>query len=134
MGKPDTSFELIDLHGLDTDSLEFMSKSHDACEITLQWVQRLIVEANGKDIIKIAPPILARVYNQLGNGIVKLNNARKIREFPIPFPLAQMITIMILINLAITALVCAVEADTPILAGAFSFAISLSFWGINSIA
>ena len=46
-----------------------------------------------QEIILVAPPILSRVYNQLGNGIVNLNNARKITSFPIPFPLAQMITL-----------------------------------------
>merc|ERR1719502_1221335 len=105
-----------------------MVEAHDSCEVVLQWIQRLIVEANGADIIKIAPPILSRVYNQLGNGIVKLNNARKIREFPIPFPLAQMITIMLLFHWMITAVVCAIELDHPALSAAFSFAIILSYW------
>merc|ERR1712232_1473391 len=132
--KPTISFELIDLHGFDVESLEFMAQAHDACEVTLQWVQRLIVEANGREVIKIAPPLLARVYNQLGSGIVKLNNARKIRDFPIPFPLAQMVTIMIMINMGVTTFVCAVEADNPWLASIFSFVITLSFWGINTIA
>merc|ERR1711865_503002 len=77
------------------DSLEFMQDAHDRCEIVLQWIQRLIVEANAAETIKVAPPILSRVYNQLGNGIVNLNNARKITDFPIPFPLAQMVTFML---------------------------------------
>jgi hypothetical protein len=92
------------------------------------------VEANGKDIIKIAPPILSRVYNQLGNGIVKLNNARKIHDFPIPFPLAQVITIMLLVHWFVTATVCALEAEDPFFAGFFSFVIIMSYWSINYIA
>merc|ERR1712203_1039436 len=102
------AFEFIALDGFDPEILEFMVESHDACEITLQWVQRLIVEANGKDIIKIAPPILARVYNQLGNGIVKLNNARKIREFPIPFPIAQMVWGQLILHGIFTSWVCGI--------------------------
>ncbi|CAJ1456823.1 unnamed protein product, partial [Effrenium voratum] len=47
----------------------------------------LIVESDSKQILKIAPPILSRVFNELGNGIVNLNNARKITDFPIPFHL-----------------------------------------------
>jgi len=127
-------FEFFDLDGLDVESLEFMIRSHDSCEIVLQWIQRLIVQANSKDVLKIAPPILARVYNQLGNGIVKLNNARKIREFPIPFPLAQMISIMLLINLFMTAVVCAMEADHPVMAGVLAYVLTLVVWSINSIA
>merc|ERR1712190_510427 len=111
-----------------------MMESHDACEIVLQWVQRLIVEANSKDVIKIAPPILSRVYNQLGNGIVRLNNARKIREFPIPFPLAQMVVIMLVVHSFVTAFVCAVSVDSPPLAACFCFSVVLAFWSIHYIA
>lgn len=128
------AFEFIDLDGFDLESFEFMLEAHDPCEITLQWIQRLIVEANTSDVIKIAPPILSRVYNQLGNGIVRLNNVRKIREFPIPFALAQMITIMLLFNWVTTAVSCAVGVDSPYLAFEFSFIISIAFWGINLIA
>eukprot|EP00930_Biecheleria_cincta_P084161 TRINITY_DN7364_c1_g2_i1.p1 TRINITY_DN7364_c1_g2~~TRINITY_DN7364_c1_g2_i1.p1 ORF type:complete len:556 (-),score=102.33 TRINITY_DN7364_c1_g2_i1:173-1840(-) len=130
----DNAFELIEIDGFDQDSLEFMMESHDACEIVLQWVQRLIVEANSKDVIKIAPPILSRVYNQLGNGIVRLNNARKIREFPIPFPLAQMVAIMLLVHSFVTAFVCAVSVDSPALASVFCFSVVLAFWSIHYIA
>lgn len=65
------------------------------------------MEANTAETIKIAPPILTRVYNQLGNGIVNLSNARKIADFPIPFPLSQMITVMLLFHWVVTAVVCA---------------------------
>eukprot|EP00930_Biecheleria_cincta_P013131 TRINITY_DN11870_c0_g1_i5.p1 TRINITY_DN11870_c0_g1~~TRINITY_DN11870_c0_g1_i5.p1 ORF type:complete len:542 (+),score=78.55 TRINITY_DN11870_c0_g1_i5:139-1764(+) len=80
-------FELIDCEGFDCKSLKYLQDSYDRCEITLQWIQRLIVESEQKCIVKIAPPILSRVFNELGNGIVNLNNARKITDFPIPFHL-----------------------------------------------
>jgi predicted membrane chloride channel (bestrophin family) len=132
---PDGSpLELIDLEGFDKESLVFMQNSHDPVEITLQWVQRLIVEANTQDIIKIAPPILSRVYNQLGNGIVRLNNVRKIHDYPIPFPITQLISIMLVANWIITSLVCATETINPIMAAVFAFGVQLSFWSINSIA
>merc|ERR1711907_367011 len=86
------------------------------------------------EVIKIAPPILSRVYNQLGNGIVNLNNARKITEFPIPFPLAQMITIMLLVHLCLTTIVCASSVSSTVWAGVISFVIVMAFWSINFIA
>merc|ERR1712072_1579096 len=109
---PSNDFELINLDGFDGQSLNFLETCHDKCEVTLQWIQRLIVEAEQKQILKIAPPILSRVYNELGNGIVNLNNARKIKEFPIPFPLAQMITVMLMFHWVITAIVCAASLES----------------------
>ena len=83
------TFDLFGLDGFEASSMAFLQESHDRCEITLQWIQRLIVESDAKQVLKIAPPILSRVFNELGNGIVNLNNARKITDFPIPFHLAQ---------------------------------------------
>eukprot|EP00928_Gymnodinium_smaydae_P034240 TRINITY_DN24317_c0_g1_i1.p1 TRINITY_DN24317_c0_g1~~TRINITY_DN24317_c0_g1_i1.p1 ORF type:complete len:536 (-),score=84.12 TRINITY_DN24317_c0_g1_i1:292-1899(-) len=127
----DKSFEFIDMDGFDPDHMEYLSHAHDECELVVQWLQRLIVEANTQDLVKIAPPILSRVYNQLGNGIVKLNNARKIKEFPIPFPLAQMITIMLWIHWLTTALVCAMSLSSAWMASVVSFVVIVSFQGIN---
>eukprot|EP00930_Biecheleria_cincta_P084158 TRINITY_DN7364_c0_g2_i1.p1 TRINITY_DN7364_c0_g2~~TRINITY_DN7364_c0_g2_i1.p1 ORF type:complete len:550 (-),score=113.93 TRINITY_DN7364_c0_g2_i1:146-1795(-) len=130
----DNSFELIDIQGFDLDSLEYILQAHDSCEVVLQWVQRLIVEANTRDIIRIAPPILSRVYNQLGNGIVRLNNARKIRQFPIPFPLAQMVALMLVSHAFITSVVISINVEAPYLAAALTFIVILCFWSINYIS
>lgn len=127
-------FELIDLEGFDIESMNFLDHTHDRCEVVLQWIQRLIVEANEKEIIKVAPPILSRVYNQLGNGIVNLNNARKITDFPIPFPLAQMLTIMLICHWGIVAFLCAFAVRKFYVAAALSFIVEMSFWSVNYIA
>jgi len=128
------NFEVLDLEDFDDDSLRFADSAHDVCEVVLQWIQRLIVEATGRETIKVAPPILSRVYNQLGNGIVKLNNARKITNFPIPFPFAQMITVMLLVHWVTSAVICSTSIESPVWAGLLSFAVVLSFWSINFIA
>jgi len=128
------NYEIIDIRDFNHDSLQFLMGAHDRCEVCLQWIQRLIGEANDTQVIKVAPPILSRVYNQLGNGIVNLNNARKITEFPIPFPLAQMITFMLLFHWGITAFVCAASVKTTFWSGLISFIVVFSFWSINYIA
>lgn len=130
----DRSFEVIDLEGFEPESLHFMQDSHDRCEVVLQWIQRLIYIADDQQIIKVAPPILSRVYNQLGNGIVNLNNARKITDFPIPFPLAQMVTIMLLCHLVVTTIICASSVDTFFWCGFLSFTVVFSFQSVNYIA
>jgi len=131
----DQDYELIDVSDFDGENMRYMLyDSNDGCEVCLQWIQRLIGDANEQQILKVAPPILSRVYNQLGNGIVMLNNARKIKEFPIPFPLAQMITFMMLIHWVITALVCAASVERFYWAGILSFIVTFSFWGITYIA
>mmetsp|Transcript_6497 Transcript_6497/g.12057 ORF Transcript_6497/g.12057 Transcript_6497/m.12057 type:complete len:633 (+) Transcript_6497:83-1981(+) len=128
------NYELIDLADFDAESMKYLTGCHDRCEVCLQWIQRLICDASDSLTIKVAPPILSRVYNQLGNGIVNLNNARKITEFPIPFPLAQMITFMLLFHWLITAFVCAASVERSFWAGILSFIVTFSFWSIHYIA
>lgn len=130
----DKRLEFLDLSGFDPDSLQHLHVSHDGCELVLQWIQRLIVEKNADDTIKIAPPILARVYNQLGAGIVKLNNARKIKEFPIPFPLAQMVTVLLLFHWVTTSVLCALALQNPVSAGLAAFVVISAYWGANYMA
>jgi len=98
-------------------------QTHDSCELVLQWIQKLIVEANADFVILIAPPILARVYNQLGMGIVKLNNARKIKEFIVPFNLAQLVTVLLILHWVCTAIVCAIMLSSPVMAGLTAFLV-----------
>lgn len=130
----DNSFELFTLEGFDLCSLEAMIQAHDSCELVCQWIQRLIVDANSKDIVKIAPPILSRVYDQLGRGIVRLNNARKIRQFPIPFPLSQMVALMLILHLIITVLLMATTIDSEAIAAGLTLLVVLGFWSIHFIA
>lgn len=127
-------FEFIDLDGVDPEALTFMQESHDPCQIILLWVQRLVVEASSEDTIKVAPPILSRVYNQLGNGIVKVADAKKMTDYPIPFPLSQMTTIMLLIHLVGTILICSTSMGSLMWAGVLSFLVVLAFWSINYIS
>jgi len=132
----DKRFYMIDITGFEKESLEFLQSDlcHDHCEVVLQWIQRLVVQADKSGVINIAPPILSRVYNQLGNGIVNLNNARKITEFPIPFPLAQMITVMLLFHSAVLPLICATTIKTAWWSATINFVVVFSYWSINYIA
>jgi len=127
-------FELLNLDGFDHERLDFIQNCHDSCEVTLQWIQQLIVDANGKETIKVAPPILSRVYNQLGNGIVKVTAARKIARYPPPFPLTQMISIMLFFHCFMTALLCASAVKNVIWAWALTFVVIMSYMSINYIA
>jgi len=128
------SFEVLNVDGMDPETLKFLQTCPDKCEMCLQWIQRLMVEAEQKGWIKIAPPILSRVYNELGNGIVNLNNARKIKEFLIPFPIAQMVMVMLMFHALFTPLVCATTIKPAIWATFLTFIVTFSYWSILYIA
>jgi len=127
------AFQFMDVDGMDVASLEYMKSAKDKPEIVLQWIQRLVYEAHESKVITAAPPLVARVFNQLGRGIVVLNDAKKINALPIPFPLAQMILMMLFLHWLITAVLVAASVDSFYWCGFISFTVVFSFWSIHLI-
>jgi predicted membrane chloride channel (bestrophin family) len=130
----DEDFEVIEFTGIDEDSLEYLREAEDKTEVILQWVQRLIVINIDNGVIPIAPPIASRVFQELSNGIVDVQNARKIQEFPFPFPYAQMLTAMLLVHWTLTPIIAALIVNHFAIGAIITFVTTFSLWSINFIA
>eukprot|EP00928_Gymnodinium_smaydae_P078806 TRINITY_DN62880_c0_g1_i1.p1 TRINITY_DN62880_c0_g1~~TRINITY_DN62880_c0_g1_i1.p1 ORF type:complete len:520 (+),score=87.75 TRINITY_DN62880_c0_g1_i1:75-1562(+) len=127
-------FETLDVNGMDKERIQYLMSSPDRCEICLQWIQRLIIESEQKGTIKVAPPILSRVFNELGNGIANLATARKIKDYPIPYPLAQMMVLMLLFHAFVFPVLSAATVTSPVWCGVITFVVIFSYWSIHYIA
>lgn len=127
-------FQTIELDGIDLEALQFLAESTEKCEVILQWIQRLVVDASQSGVLPIAPPILSRVFQELSRGIVNFNNARKITDVPFPKPYTFMIKIMLAIQWFVTPLVAATVTDSCWLAGAMSMITVFAFWSTVHIA
>jgi len=130
----DKQFEIFDVSGLDVDSLRFLNSANDKCEVTLQWIQRLIVDSASSGVLTVAPPILSRVFQEFGRGIVNLNHVRKIAEFPFPFPWPQMITVMLMAEWLMTPVLAGTALSSPFWAAIVTFFVTFAFWNIHYIA
>lgn len=128
---PPEDFQVIDTTGLDFSTLAFLDEVNDKVEVVLQWIQRLIVENIKTGVLPIAPPILSRVFQEYSRGIVNLNNARKIAEFPFPFPLVQCITLMLCMHWLLIPLTCGTSIKSGWWAGLLTFVVVFSFWCIH---
>mmetsp|Transcript_9308 Transcript_9308/g.16457 ORF Transcript_9308/g.16457 Transcript_9308/m.16457 type:complete len:487 (+) Transcript_9308:68-1528(+) len=124
-------FELIDTFGMDQEQLDFLDTVNDKVEVVLQWIQRLIVTNIGNGVLPIAPPIISRVFQEYSRGIVNLNNARKIADFPFPFPLVQMLSLMMSIHWLVIPLTCGTIISNIFWAGLLTFLVVFSFWCIH---
>jgi len=127
------SFEIIEVRGIDRQSLNFLSSSGDAVEVIIQWIQRSTVLGMGSGVLHVPPPVLSRVFQELSRGIVNLQNARKIAEFPFPFPLAQTSVVLLLIHWCVTPIITGLMLEKYI-AAATSFVLVFFFWCVNFIA
>merc|ERR1719359_1548541 len=95
-------FEIIDLEGIEPESMDFLNTAPDKVEVILQWIQRSMVLHMQTGVLPVAPPILSRAFQEVSRGIVNLQNARKIADFPFPFPFAQTSMVMLLMHWSAT--------------------------------
>eukprot|EP00928_Gymnodinium_smaydae_P022751 TRINITY_DN19001_c0_g1_i2.p1 TRINITY_DN19001_c0_g1~~TRINITY_DN19001_c0_g1_i2.p1 ORF type:complete len:596 (+),score=113.94 TRINITY_DN19001_c0_g1_i2:102-1889(+) len=130
----DDSLEIIDIRGLSAESIAYLSISHEPCEVVVQWIQRLIVEANREGTLDVPPPILSRSFQELSRGIVGLSNVRKLKEIPFPFPYAQMIQVMLMVHWLFTPWFAANLVNEAWVAGLITFLVTASLWSLIYIA
>ena len=90
-------------------------------------IQKMVIEAVYSGTISAAPPIVSRAFQELSNGMVILNNVRKIKEIPFPFAFAQMQVVLLVCHLAVTATM-SVFFVSQVWAVIVSFLITFSVW------
>ncbi|CAE8714198.1 unnamed protein product, partial [Polarella glacialis] len=107
----DNSLEIINSDEMDLISMNFLRSFANPQEVVTNWIQRMIVEAVDSGTIDISAPVLSRTFQELGNGLISLNNARKIKDVQFPFPYAQMISCMLFVHWSLFYI--ALEIDQP---------------------
>eukprot|EP00931_Biecheleriopsis_adriatica_P000669 TRINITY_DN10075_c2_g1_i1.p1 TRINITY_DN10075_c2_g1~~TRINITY_DN10075_c2_g1_i1.p1 ORF type:complete len:521 (-),score=51.47 TRINITY_DN10075_c2_g1_i1:158-1720(-) len=123
-------FAVLDLEGLDDEAVEFLNSAPDKVEVILQWIQRSMVLHAHTGVLPVPPPILSRAFQEISRGIVNLQNARKIADFPYPFPLAQISMVLQLLHYAMTPILAAMGLPR-IWAVAFTFSSIFVLWCIH---
>merc|ERR1712048_1326913 len=90
------------------EDLEFLTQ--DAAhgrkvEIVLQWIKVLVVEVMDEGLLNVPAPILTRVFQELGAGLVHYREAMQVVIWPFPFPYAQMCVMLTTVHMIITPFV-----------------------------
>eukprot|EP00418_Pyrodinium_bahamense_P062211 CAMPEP_0179078698 /NCGR_PEP_ID=MMETSP0796-20121207/35262_1 /TAXON_ID=73915 /ORGANISM="Pyrodinium bahamense, Strain pbaha01" /LENGTH=451 /DNA_ID=CAMNT_0020776013 /DNA_START=29 /DNA_END=1380 /DNA_ORIENTATION=+ len=127
-------YELVDVMGLDTDSLNAITQSDAKVELVFQWIQQLIVENIDNGVLHIPPPILSRAFQEIANGMVAFHDAIKISTIPFPFPYAQTCECLLIMHWLVAPVVISQWVSTPWWGAIFSFLQVFVYWSLNSIA
>lgn len=128
------SLQTIHVEGMDEKHLKFLEECHDKVEVVLQWVQKAVVTAENDGTIQAAPPIISRIYSQLGGGMGCVASARKVIEFPIPSPIVRMIPFMLCAQLFATVVISCMLVKDSAWAAVLSFLNTFCLWSINYLA
>eukprot|EP00927_Polykrikos_kofoidii_P002565 TRINITY_DN11022_c0_g2_i2.p1 TRINITY_DN11022_c0_g2~~TRINITY_DN11022_c0_g2_i2.p1 ORF type:complete len:618 (+),score=81.05 TRINITY_DN11022_c0_g2_i2:60-1913(+) len=104
----DENFPLLDIEGFRKEDLEFLldtSSQGRKVELVFQWIKTHIVKGVDEGILSIPAPILTRVFQELGIGLVKYHEALQVVIWPFPFAYAQMAYVLIFLHMLYTPLV-----------------------------
>eukprot|EP00448_Togula_jolla_P017138 CAMPEP_0170586538 /NCGR_PEP_ID=MMETSP0224-20130122/9799_1 /TAXON_ID=285029 /ORGANISM="Togula jolla, Strain CCCM 725" /LENGTH=613 /DNA_ID=CAMNT_0010910093 /DNA_START=132 /DNA_END=1973 /DNA_ORIENTATION=+ len=104
-GMDGSSFDLIDLPGLDDDAIDHALSCEHPVPLIFQWLMELVVEGEHEGILAAPPPIISRAFQELANGLVAYHDASKIQNTQFPLPYLQMQSILLFAHWILTPFV-----------------------------
>lgn len=131
---PQDQMEVLDAGSLEPAVIRCLEEAPDRVEVVVHWIQRLIVKARREGTVNIDPPILSRCFQELSRGVVNLNNVRKIKDIPFPFPYNQMLVFLLIVHWLATPMLASIVINTWYWAGVSCFFVTLGFWSVIYIA
>merc|ERR1712118_480185 len=84
--------------------------------------------------LAIPPPLLSRTYQVLSDGTAAMAQARKISYVAFPFPLRQLLTILLLVFLVLAPMCIAAFMSSLPLVGILSLFVCLCYTALNEAA
>eukprot|EP00931_Biecheleriopsis_adriatica_P094009 TRINITY_DN67712_c0_g1_i1.p1 TRINITY_DN67712_c0_g1~~TRINITY_DN67712_c0_g1_i1.p1 ORF type:complete len:524 (+),score=66.32 TRINITY_DN67712_c0_g1_i1:62-1633(+) len=127
-------FEIIEISGFDQESVELLSESPERSWVVMLWMQQLILENADNGTLHVPAPILSRVFQELSNGMVAIADAQKITDIPFPFPLAQMVSLLLILMTFLTPAVLATTVESLSWCAFLNFCSILVLYCIHYIA
>jgi len=131
------SFDVVDLEGLNPDlfkGLMSLSDPAEKPEVVFQWIQRLILDGVSQGFITTPPPIVTRVFQELNTGMQSLNRMSVITDVPFPFPYAQMLGSLLILQALITPILLGTSAVHPLFSSIFAFISVFTLCSLHLIA
>jgi len=131
-------FLILGLDGLDEQSLVYLKYCKDnkinRVELVMHWIQELVSEHLGTGVIPVAAPIVAQVYQQLARGLVIHHDAKNIADVPFPYPHAQFILVLLLLNVVLAPIAISSLVTSSFWAAVVTIVTVLPVWAINLVA
>jgi len=128
------SLDVVDLFGLDEETLRSVRASSSRVELVFQWIQQLIVENIETGVLSIPPPILSRVFQELANGMAAFHDAVKLSSIPFPFPYAQACDTLLILHWCITPIITSQWVTSVGWSATFAFIQVFILWSLNCTA
>ncbi|CAK9005692.1 unnamed protein product [Durusdinium trenchii] len=102
------NFHLLDIEAFAKQDLKVLHGSipgPQKVQVVLVWIKYFIVQGIDTGLLSIPPPILTRVYQEIGAGMAEFHDAQLISMWPFPFPYAQLSLLLTVLHMMISPLI-----------------------------
>ncbi|OEU17212.1 hypothetical protein FRACYDRAFT_207537 [Fragilariopsis cylindrus CCMP1102] len=104
-------------------------------QLCFNWLTEFIIREHlAGSLGTVGPPIISRIVQFLGDGMIYYNHARKIMSIPFPFVHAQLSVMFVIIMVAVIPYLMHQYTDDPLVGAILTFLTVLCLSGINEVA
>lgn len=106
---------------------------HTRVYLVMQWLTDCVVLQGKAKWFEVEGPIVSRIYQELSDGMLGFNQARKMSDVPFPFPYAQLVMILLLVYSLTVPIVMAAWLDSYWMVCGLTFVATWSYFAINEV-
>jgi predicted membrane chloride channel (bestrophin family) len=104
-------------------------------QLCFNWLSEFIIREHlAGSLGNVGPPIISRIIQFLGDGMIYYNHARKIMFIPFPFVHAQLSVMFVIVMVAVIPFLMHQYTDEPVVGAILTFFTVLCLCGINEVA
>jgi len=134
IGKHAYKYEVLDMQGIDDETLRYIIASPCKVETICQMLQTLIGDHHRRGILDTPPPLMTRVFQELGNGVLKFHEALKFRHAPFPFTYSAVMDMLLFIYWCSTPIMIASWTAGFTSCAVSTFIVIFAIFSLNGIA
>lgn len=126
------------LGGVSENEIKFLQRAKGpSAKVTLAWhwlSEFIIREHLAGSLGAVGPPIISRIIQFLGDGMIYYNHARKTMFIPFPFPHAQLSAVFVITIVFTVPLLMSEYANQQWLGGVLTFTTVVCLAGLHEVA
>ena len=110
------SFPIIDIDAFNKEDLKILTSNMAQgrkTELVYMWVKMAILDAMHSNVLSVPAPILTRIFQEMGTGLVRYHDAVQVIIWPFPFPYAQLCHVLVTVHMFYTPLAFCAQTPEP---------------------
>jgi len=127
-------FEVLDISVISAQDLNTVYSASNKVEIVYHWIEALIVEQVKTGVLSIPPPLLTRVFQELGRGMVLYHEGMQLVKVATPHPYTATTQLMLVILSIMAPFTACSNSETLGWPLVFTFLLVFVLWSLHFTA